>query len=174
LLNSLTGDGTDTGLGNNSSSVLGVDSNFWNTVSSTGAFNPAQVVQAITGSTFPGAGMNGAEAMAPAGIAAGLGSGGLGVPAVPGLGGAGDAVSAGLGKAATLGPLSVPPAWTSIATPNSPLISALGTPPLRAPQTITGVPGMPVPAHANASNAAAVAPKYGFRSSVIVRSPMAG
>ena len=177
LVNSLTGDGTDTGLANNSNAVFGVDSNFWNTVTSTGAFNPAQVVQAITGSTFMGTGMNGAEAMAPAGIAAGVGSGGLGVPAaagISGLGGADGAVSAGLGKAATLGPLSVPPAWTSMATPNSPLMSALGTPPLRTPQTITGVPGMPVPAHPNASNAAAVAPKYGFRPSIIVRSPMAG
>jgi hypothetical protein len=170
----VTGDGTDTGLGNNSNAVFGVDSNFWNTVTSTGAFNPAQVVQAITGSSFTGTGMSGAEAMAPAGM---VGAGGLGLPAASGisvLGGADGAVSAGLGKAATLGPLSVPPSWTSIATPNSPLMSALGTPPLRAPQTIAGVPGMPVPAHANASNAAAVAPKYGFRSSVIVRSPMAG
>jgi PPE-repeat protein len=177
LLNSATGAGTDTGLANNSNAVFGVNSNFWNTVTSTGAFNPAEVVQAITGSTFMGTGVNGAEAMAPAGMAAGLGSGGLGLPAaasISSLGGADGAVSAGLGKAATLGPLSVPPAWTSIATPNSPLMSALGTPPLRDPRTITGVPGMPLPAHPNASNAAAVAPKYGFRPSVIVRSPMAG
>jgi PPE-repeat protein len=182
LLNSLTGDGTDTGLGNNSNAVLGVDSNFWNTVTSTGAFNPAQVVQAITGSTFMGTGMNGLEGMAPSGMAAGLGSGGLGLPAasgisgLSGLGGAGNGIAAGLGKAATLGPVSVPPAWTSIATPNSPLGSALGATPLTAPTAgVPVMPGMPIPSGAAASNtAAAAAPKYGFRPTMIMQSPMAG
>ena len=123
LLNALTGSGSDAGLGNNSNAVLGLDSNFWNTVSSTGAFNPAQVVQAVTGSSFLGAGMSGLENMSPSGMAAGLGSGGLGLPAassisgLSGLGSAGSAVSAGLGKAATLGPLSVPPAWTRSPSP---------------------------------------------------------
>jgi PPE-repeat protein len=182
LLNSLTGDGTDTGVGNNSNAVLGVDSNFWNTVTSTGAFNPAQVVQAITGSTLLGTGMNGVEGMAPSGMAAGLGSGGLGLPAasgisgLSGLGGAGNGIAAGLGKAATLGPLSVPPAWTSIATPNSPLGSALGATPLNAPTSAVPVmPGMPIPSGAAASNtAAAAAPKYGFRPTMVMQSPMAG
>jgi PPE-repeat protein len=179
LMNSLAGGGTDTGLGNNSNAVLGVDSNFWNTVTSTGAFNPAQVVQAITGSTLTGTGMNGLEGLAPSGMAAGLGSGGLGLPGasgMSGLGGAGNAISAGLGKAATLGPVSVPPAWTSIATPNSPLASALGATPLNAPSSAVPVmPGMPIPPGAAATNtAAAAAPKYGFRPTIVIQSPMAG
>jgi len=182
LLNSLTGDGTDTGLGNNSNAVLGVDSNFWNTVTSSGAFNPAQVVQAITGSSLLGNGMSGAEGMAPSGMAAGLGSGGLGLPAasgisgLSGLGGAGNGIAAGLGKAATLGPVSVPPAWTSIATPNSPLGSALGATPLTAPTAgVPVMPGMPIPSGATATNtAAAAAPKYGFRPTIFMQSPMAG
>ena len=174
LLNSLTGGGTDTGLGNNSNAVLGVDSNFWNTVTSTGAFNPAQVVQAITGSTFLGAGANAVEQMTPSGMAAALG-----LPAgsgLSGLGGAGNGIAAGLGNAATLGPVSVPPAWTSIATPNSPLGSALGATPLNAPASaIPVMPGMPIPSGAAASNtAAAAAPKYGFRPTMVVQSPMAG
>ncbi|MFZ0226634.1 MAG: PPE family protein [Mycobacterium sp.] len=174
LANSLTGSGTDTGLGNNSNAVLGVDSNFWNTVTSTGAFNPAQVVQAITGSTFLGAGANAVEQMTPSGMAAALG-----LPAgsgLSGLGGAGSGISAGLGKAATLGPVSVPPAWTSIATPNSPLGSALGATPLNASASaIPVMPGMPIPSGAAASNtAAAAAPKYGFRPTMVMHSPMAG
>jgi len=174
LLNSLTGSGTDTGLGNNSNAVLGVDSNFWNTVTSTGAFNPAQVVQAITGSTFLGAGANAVQQMTPSGMAAALG-----LPAgsgLSGLGGAGNGIAAGLGKAATLGPVSVPPAWTSIATPNSPLGAALGATPLNAPASaIPVMPGMPIPSGAAATNtAAAAAPKYGFRPTMIMQSPMAG
>jgi PPE-repeat protein len=168
ILSDLTGDGSGSGLF--SSSGLGLNNNLWNTVSSTGAFNPAEVVQAVTGSSFLGAGTTG--------MTAGLGSSAAvaqGIPSLSGLGGSSSAISAGVGKAATLGPLSVPPAWTSIATPNSPLVSALGTTPLGAPQALQGLPGMPVPANSNTANtAAASAPKYGFRSSIIMRSPMAG
>jgi PPE-repeat protein len=177
ILSSLTGDGSSSGLFG--SSGLGLNNNFWNTLTSTGAFNPAEVVQAVTGSSFLGAGMS--NSAVPSAMAAGFGSttavvpGVSGISGLSGLGGAGKAISAGLGKAATLGPLSLPPAWTTIATPNSPLASALGATPLSAPSSaLPGMPGMPVPAAANAGNAAAAAPKYGFRSTVIVRSPLAG
>jgi PPE-repeat protein len=181
ILSALTGDGSGSG-GLFSSSGLGLNNNFWNTLTSTGAFNPAEVVQAVTGSSFLGAGMNGLENMAPSGMVAGLGSSAAAVPGISsisglsGLGGAGSAVSAGLGKAATLGPLSVPPAWSQIALPSSgPLASALGATPLNAPTgAIPGMPGMPMPAAAGASSASATAPKYGFRPTVIVQSPMAG
>jgi PPE-repeat protein len=168
ILSDLSGDGSGSGLF--SSSGLGLNNNLWNTVTSTGAFNPAEVVQAVTGSSFLGAGTTG--------MTAGLGSStavAQGIPNLAGLGRSSGAISAGVGKAATLGPLSVPPAWTSIATPNSPLVSALGTTPLVAPQALQGLPGMPVPANSNTANTAgAAAPKYGFRSSIIMRSPMAG
>ncbi|MGA9492171.1 MAG: PPE family protein [Mycobacterium sp.] len=177
LLASLTGDGSGSGLFG--SSGLGLNNNFWNTLSSTGAFSPAQIVQAVTGSSFLGTGMSGVQIAVPSGVAAGLSPATAVVPGVSGmsgLGGAGSAVSAGVGKAATLGPLSVPPAWTSIATPNSPLASALGATPLSAPRSaLPGMPGMPVPAGTPTANAAAAtAPKYGFRPTVIMQSPMAG
>jgi PPE-repeat protein len=176
ILSTLTGDGSGSGLF--SSSGLGLNNNFWNTVSSSGAFNPAQVVQAVTGSSFLGAGMNGVGSMVPAGVAGGLGSSAAVVPGISGLsglGGAGNAISAGVGKAATLGPLSVPPAWTAIATPNSPLASALGATPLNAASSAVPVmPGMPIPSGAAATNAAAAAPKYGFRPTIVIQSPMAG
>jgi PPE-repeat protein len=177
ILSTLTGDGSGSSLF--SSSGLGLNNNFWNTVSSSGAFNPAQVVQAVTGSSFLGAGMNGVGSMVPAGVAGGLGSGAAVVPGISGLsglGGAGNGISAGLGKAAMLGPVSVPPAWTSIATPNSPLASALGATPLNAPNSAVPVmPGMPIPSGAAATNtAAAAAPKYGFRPTIVIQSPMAG
>ena len=177
LLGSLTGDGSGSGL--LGSSGLGLNNNFWNTLSSTGAFSPAQIVQAVTGSSFLGAGMSGVQSAVPSGVAAGPSPATAvlpGVSGIAGLSGAGSAVSAGVGKAATLGPLSVPPAWTSIATPNSPLASALGATPLIAPRSaLPGMPGMPVPAGTPTANAAAAtAPKYGFRPTVIMQSPMAG
>ncbi len=177
LLGSLTGDGSGSGLFG--SSGLGLNNNFWNTLSSTGAFSPAQIVQAVTGSSFLGAGMSGVQSAVPSGVAVGLSPATAVLPSVSGisgLGGADAAVSAGVGKAATLGPLSVPPAWTSIATPNSPLASALGATPLSAPRSaLPGMPGMPVPAGTPTANAAAAtAPKYGFRPTVIMQSPMAG
>jgi PPE-repeat protein len=179
ILSSLTGDGSGSGLFG--SSGLGLNNNFWNTLTSTGAFNPAEVVQAVTGSSFLGAGMSNVDSAVPSAMAAGFGSttavvpGVSGISGLSGLGGASNAISAGVGKAATLGPLSLPPAWTTIATPNSPLASALGSTPLSAPTSaLPGMPGMPVPTAANAGNAAAAAPKYGFRSTVIVQSPLAG
>jgi PPE-repeat protein len=183
ILSTLTGDGSSSG-GLFSSNGLGLNSNFWNTLTSTGALNPIQVVQAVTGTSFLGAAADHVDQMLPSGMAAGLGAGASAVPGVSGLGGlsglgsagsAGSAISAGLGKAATLGPLSVPPAWTQIALPSSPLGSALGATPLSAPSSaIPGMPGMPVPSAANASSANAAAPKYGFRPTVIIQSPMAG
>jgi PPE-repeat protein len=179
IVSSLTGDGSGSGLF--SSSGVGLNSNFWNTLTSTGAFSPAQVVQAVTGSSFLSAGTSNLESAVPSGVAAGLGPSTAVMPGVSdisgltGLGGAGNGVVAGVGKAATLGPLSVPPAWTSIATPNSPLASALGSTPLSAPPSaMPGMPGMPIPAQPSTGNVAAAAPKYGFRSTVIVPSPLAG
>jgi PPE-repeat protein len=179
ILSSLTGDGSGSGLF--SSSGLGLNNNFWNTLTSTGAFNPAEVVQAVTGSSFLGAGMSNVDSAVPSAVAVGFGPtaaavpGMSGISGLSGLGGAGNAVLAGIGQAATLGPVSVPPAWTTIATPNSPLASALGAAPLSAPTSSPpGMPGMPVPAATNAGNAAAPAPKYGFRRTIIAQSPLAG
>lgn len=128
------------------SSGLGLNNNFWNTLTSTGAFNPIQVVQAITGTSFLGEeGMGrGLAEMAPSALGAGLGNGALGaadVPVSPGLGGLGAGVSGGLGRAATVGPLSVPPSWAPAAPVGSPLGSALGGTPIGAPASVG--PAMP-------------------------------
>lgn len=160
---------------------LGLNSNFWNTITSTGALNPIQVVQAITGASFLGAAADTLQT-APSSMTAGLGAGAAVLPGVSGLGGlsrlggAGSAVLAGFGNAATLGPLSVPPAWSSIALPSSSTLgSALGATPLNAPTApIPGMPGMPMLAGATESSASAAAPKYGFRPTVILHSPMVG
>lgn len=172
------GSATSTTSGLFSSSGLGLNNNFWNTITSTGAFNPAEVVQAVTGSSFLGAGMNGLESAVPSGVTVGMAPTAAVVPGISGLsglGGAGNAISAGVGKATTLGSLSVPPTWTSIATPSSPLASALGATPLSAPTSaLPGMPGMPIPAGGTNSNAAAAAPKYGFRPTVVMHSPMVG
>ncbi|MGC2653775.1 MAG: PPE family protein, partial [Mycobacterium sp.] len=73
-----------------SSDGLGLNSNIWNTITSTGAFNPIQVIQAITGTSFLGAGLeNGLGGVTPSALGGGLGSGVLGaagVPASPSLG----------------------------------------------------------------------------------------
>jgi PPE-repeat protein len=131
---------------------LGLNSNFWNTVTSTGAFNPAQVVQTVTSSSLIGAGMaGGLNDLAPAAVATGLGPATLGAPGasalsgLSGLGGSGAGVSAGLGQAASIGPLSVPPTWTAIAPATSSVGSALGGTPLTAPPAVAaGMPAVPL------------------------------
>jgi PPE-repeat protein len=128
--------------------LLDPNANFWNTLTSTGAFDPAQVVAAITGSSFlAGAGsMTGAGglgAIPPLDIPAGLGPSMQGLPGISGLGGVGSPVSAGMGQATSLGPLSVPPSWSAVApSASSPVASALGSTPLAAPPEVAGVPGI--------------------------------
>jgi PPE-repeat protein len=128
---------------------LGLNSNFWNTLTSTGALNPVQIVQAVTSSSFIGAGVaNGLDDVAPAAVATGLAPAALGASGfsgLSGLGASGAAVSAGLGRAASIGPLSVPPSWTAIAPTVSPVGSALGGTPLAAPPAVAaGMPGVPL------------------------------
>jgi PPE-repeat protein len=130
-------------------STWGPDANIWNTLTSTGTFNPAQIAQTVTSASFLGPGaLAGSEALghlSPLGMAAGLGSGSTrGIPGVTGLGAAGTSMPAGLGEAASIGHLSVPPGWTAAApSAPSPVASALGSGPLAAPpQVAAGVPGV--------------------------------
>lgn len=157
-------------------SILDPNSNFWNTLSSTGAFNPTQVVQAVTGSTLMGAGTGAtgdvASQAAPL-ASAGLGTQGL--SSVAGLGGAGSSASAGLGRASLIGPLSVPPSWTTPAPLNNPLASTLGGTPMTAPPPAmaAGMPGVPLGSSARPGYGRAV-PQYGFRPVFVTRPPAAG
>jgi len=165
IQNTLSGTGT-------AGSIIGPN-NLWSMVASTGAFNPSQIVQAVTSSTLLGAADADLSGLAPPALTAGLGSGATGLPGFSGLGGAGSAVSAGMGQAASVGPLSVPPSWaaaappiTSVATANTGLgaIPQSGTP---------GMPGVPITSMAGhgVTNAA---PRYGFRPTVVSRPPAAG
>jgi PPE-repeat protein len=129
-------------------STWGPNANVWNTLTSTGTFNPAQIAQTVTSASFLGpgalAGSEGLGGFSPLGMAAGLGSGTHGISGLTGLGATGSSMSASLGQSTSVGPLSVPPSWSAVApsTP-SPLASALGSSPLAAPpQVATGVPGV--------------------------------
>jgi PPE-repeat protein len=126
----------------------GPNANIWNTLTSTGTFNPAQIAQTVTSASFwgPGAlaGSEGLGGVAPLGMAAGLGSGTHGISGLTGLGATGSSMSASLGQSTSIGPLSVPPSWSAVApSAPSPLASALGSSPLAAPPEVaTGVPGV--------------------------------
>jgi PPE-repeat protein len=159
-------------------SILDPNSNFWNTLSSTGAFNPTQVIQAVTGSTLlgsSGGAVSDAASQAPPLAAEGLGAGTQGLSGVAGLGGAGSSVSADLGRASLIGPLSVPPSWTAPAPLDSPLASTLGGTPMMAPPpaVAAGAPGMPLGSVSSRGYGRAM-PQYGFRPTFVARPPAAG
>ena len=162
----LTGESSGNSQLDNLWSTWGPNANIWNTLTSTGALNPAQVAQTVTSASFlaPAAGAmagnEGLGGLAPLGMAAGLGSGTHGFSGVAGLGGAGSSMSAGLGQATSVGPLSVPPSWSAVApSPSSPVASALGGNPLAAPPGVAaGVPAMaPTGAGARAGVAGGIA-----------------
>ncbi|ORA07476.1 PPE family protein [Mycobacterium arosiense] len=171
--------GSSTAGSSSLSSILDPNSNFWNTLTSSGAFNPAQVAQAVTSSTLFGSSAGALNDLADAvPLATGVGSGaqGLsGLSGMAGLGNAGASVSAGLGRASMVGPLSVPPSWAPPAPVASPLPSALGGTPMVAPPPAmaAGMPGMPFSPMGNRGLGRAV-PQYGFRPNFVVRPPAAG
>lgn len=158
---------------------FGPNANIWNTIFSSGFYMPSNTIGAFTGLMTAGAGGAAADAAGEAagaaagGAASGLGAAASELPGVAGLGGLGSAVSAGMGQAASIGPLSVPPSWAAATPAISPLSSALGSTPLSAPPAVaTGLPGMPLASAAG--NGVSAAPKYGFRPTVISRTPAAG
>lgn len=110
------------------------------------------------------------------GIAHGLGSGVLGP--VAGLGSGGPAVSAGLGRAVSIGPLSVPQAWTTALPPTvaSPPAGALPATGVGAASggAPTGVPPVMPVGGMGARSINAPPSQYVLRPTVIPRSPSAG
>lgn len=159
------------------SSILDPNSNFWNTITSTGALDPAQVVQTVTSSTLIGASagaLNDLASGAPA-AAAGIGTSAQGLSGLAGVGNAGASVSAGLGRASLVGPLSVPPSWAPPVPVASPLASTLGGTPMVAPPPAmaAGMPGIPFGGMGSHGIGRAV-PQYGFRPNFVVRPPAAG
>jgi len=158
------------------SSILDPNSNFWNTITSSGAFNPAQVVQTVTSSTLMGSGASALNDLADAApLATGVATGTQGLSGMAGVGNAGASVSAGLGRASLVGPLSVPPSWAPPAPVAGPLGPTLGGTPMVAPPPAmaAGLPGMPFGGTGGHGLGRAV-PQYGFRPNFVVRPPAAG
>lgn len=153
--------------------LLDPNSNFWNTIASSGLFLPSNTIAPFLGL------LGGVAAADAAGDVLGEAtSGGLGGALVAPLGsagGLGGTVAAGLGNAATVGTLSVPPSWTAAAPLASPLGSALGGTPMVAPPpaVAAGMPGMPFGTMGGQGFGRAV-PQYGFRPNFVARPPAAG
>ena len=187
LLDLLTGNSTSTsglsGLFNElfSSNGLGLNANIWNTIFSSGFYTPANTLGAFTslfGGAAAGADAAGDGALGAAAAADGLG-GALAAPAagVGELGSAG-AVSAALGRGTAIGALAVPPHWTAVAPPVSPLPGLSGAalggmPPAPSPAVAAGMPGMPA-ANAAGNRFGAATPRYGLRPTVMAHPPAAG
>ncbi|OBY32837.1 PPE family protein [Mycolicibacter kumamotonensis] len=137
----------------------------------------SMLMRMLMGGTNGAKGAAGAVAtgVAPAAAAGALASGSRAVT-LTGLTGAPTA-TAGLGRAASIGALSVPPAWTGVGGSAAPSATALplagGT---TAPAAGAGMmpPMVPVGNLAGRGGMGGVATQYDFRPSVIPRSPAAG
>ena len=155
LLDLLTGNSTSTtglsGLFNDlfSSSGLGLNNNFWNTIFSSGFYMPGNFLGTMTDfiglQSAAGADAGAAAAGEAAAAADGLGGAVAGPASALGeVGGLGGTASAAMGRGAAIGALAVPPSWNAIAPTVSPLPAALGGMPLAPPPAVAaGMPGMP-------------------------------
>jgi PPE-repeat protein len=158
-------------MGNEIWAVLQPNSNFWNTITSTGlGMAPVTALSALT-SLGGGGATAGVSGSAVGQAVTGALAGPLG--GVSGLGGLGGTVSASFGKAASIGTLSAPPSWTAAAPLHSPLASTMGGTPMIAPQGAAGMPGMPIGGLGAQASGRAM-PQYGFRPSFVPRPPAAG
>jgi PPE-repeat protein len=188
LLDLLTGNSTSTtgfsGFFNKlfSSTGLGLNDNLWNTMFSSGFYMPGNFLGTMSdfiGLQGAGAGASAAgeaaEGALGAAAADGLGDA-VSAPAagLSELGGLGGGASAAIGRGAAIGALAVPPSWTAITPPVSPLPGALGATPLASPPAVAaGVPGIPFAATAG-NHADGSTPHYGFRPTVMAHPPAAG
>lgn len=151
-------------------SAWGPNANVWNTLTSTGAINPLQAVQAFLG-LGPTPATGGLSGLSPVSAAAGIGSGAQGISGLAGLGAASSSMSAGLGQAASVGSLSVPPSWAGTAPPAAAALTpAPGGTSLATPPEMAGVPGV-------APTGAAVGARAGASAGIadnrfLIRPPM--
>jgi PPE-repeat protein len=182
LLNDLDGaNGSPLGSFLNNATVA----NLSNAFTTSGLMNPTAMLDSVScfGYLFPGLGGGG---LTPniSGLAAGLGSGmhGLGSAALGsgGLAGVGASVSAGVGQATPLGALSVPPGWAAAAPALSQVATALPGASALSPALGATPPAGPVVTGAPLGVLGGLAdqnfdePMYGFRPTVMSRSPAAG
>ncbi|BAX93947.1 PPE family protein [Mycobacterium shigaense] len=156
----------------NSSSILDPNANFWNTLTSTGALNPSQIVTAST------LGTNGASSIVGDGaldsfatLASSYGAG------AQEISGPATSVTAGLGQATSIGHLSAPSDWAATAPPAAPLSPALATSPIGAQaQAASGMPGIAPATLAEHATLRAVLPDNRFlaRPPMVPRWPSTG
>jgi PPE-repeat protein len=159
-----------------------LNNNGLNTIFSSGFYMPGNFLgtmsdfvgmagadEAAAGEAAPAAA---GEAEAAAGEVRGALAGAANGPG--GLGSLGGAVSAGLGRGVAIGPLSVPPGWTTVTPAPLAPSSLLGSTPLAAPPAVVaGMPGMPF-ANAAGNHFNGLNPRYGFRPSVVAHPPAGG
>lgn len=160
----LTGSGTSSW--SEFMAAWGPNANVWNTITSTGLFTPGATIGTLS-SLFGSAAMtdvaDAAQVLVPS-------AGGGAVPLeTRGL------TALGSGSSGVVGKLSVPPAWAAATPPPGALHSALGGTPMVAPPPsgTPGMPGVPLGNLAGQPFGRAV-PQYGFRPTVVARSPAAG
>jgi PPE-repeat protein len=206
LLDMLTGSSTSTtgvsGLFNDlfSSSGLGLNDGFWNSIFSSGFYMPGNWLGTMTdlAGLGNGGGAEGAAAAAgdaagdaagaaagnAAGNAAGAAADGFGgalAGPIAGIGGLGGDMSAAMGQGAAAGALAGGLGGDmSAAMGQGAAIGALAVPPswnavapLSAATPVPGMPGMPG-ANAAANSFSGNTPKYGFRPTVMTHTPAAG
>jgi PPE-repeat protein len=151
ILGMVAGQGSGNSALNDFWNQWGPNANIWNTIFSSGFYMPSNTMGAFMGLLGNSAAQGAADAAGSA-TSEGLGAAGRivgplggGLGNLGGLGGLGGGMSAAVGKAASIGPLSVPPNWTAIAPTTSALGSALGGTPLTAPPAVAaGMPGVPL------------------------------
>lgn len=196
--NSLVGDNTNTSttgvagllnfLDGSNGSLVGsflsnaTISNLSNAFTTSGLLNPTTMIDSVTEFSYLYPALAAEDAAADAAAAAG-GLGGLGgLGALGGLGGLGAAFWS--GEANTIGALSVPAAWGTVA-PNLSLVSLelpgatalappLGGTPMVMPDAPAGMPMLPLPAMGAGEDNEFGEPIYGIRPMVMARPPAAG
>jgi PPE-repeat protein len=107
------------------------------------------------------------------------GTGAFGSVSLAGLAGGGSAATAGIGQAASIGALSVPPAWTAASPAISPAAAVLSgasatTAPAAGAAHAAMPPMMPIANMAGRSVVGGPVAQYDFRPTVIARSPAGG
>ncbi|ORB84997.1 hypothetical protein B1987_15705 [Mycobacterium kansasii] len=159
----------------------GPDANIWNTIFSSGFYMPSNTLAPFLG--FLGgeaAADHAADAIADAGVSGAAGEiashsenlARLGV-----VGANADMVSATLGRAASIGPLSVPPTWTAVGPAAGQVSSmSVATPMTTPPPVESGLPEMPLGGVLTGSGQGPgrSLPQYGFRPTVVARPPAGG
>ncbi|ORV17874.1 PPE family protein [Mycobacterium celatum] len=167
---------------------LGPNANIWNTITSSGATNPAVITSMMADMAMVGS-LQQAGALPPGGSSLipgpGMGSvsatrlvdvitgGAVGSPATAPM-------SAGIGQARLVGALSVPQSWAAAAPVSNSTVTPFpgagwtAAAPDVEPGGMPGMPGMPMAGLANGRGFGFAAPRYGFKPTVMGRPVIAG